>query len=103
MSPLKSPFSKDVYEHNAQVYKILANPKRLEILNVIRHREATVKSLATLLQIRMSNVSQHLSVLSHVGVVKAHRVGKNVFYQIIDPRIVEPCTLFKQLREKHVI
>jgi len=101
MPLLKSPFHKSVYEQNAQVYKLLANPKRLEILNTIKTHEATVKDIADALQVRMSNVSQHLAILLHLGIVHARRNGKNVFYRIVDPRIIAPCKILKDLREIH--
>ncbi len=99
MTAIKSPYPKEVYENNARVYKLLANAKRLEILNIIKGREASVKELAEALKIRMPNVSQHLAILSYLRLVKSRREGKSVFYKITDPRIVESCRIFKELRE----
>ncbi len=99
MTAIKSPYPKKVYENNARVYKLLANAKRLEILNIIKGREASVKELAEALKIRMPNVSQHLAILSYLRLVKSRREGKSVFYKITDPRIVESCRIFKELRE----
>lgn len=43
---MKSPFPKATYERNAETYKILANPKRLEILNILKkYGELTVEQL----------------------------------------------------------
>jgi len=95
---LKSPFSKEVYQKNAELYKVMANPKRLEILNLIADREATVNELSKTLGIRKSNTSQHLAYLRYVGLATTRRQGKNVFYKITDKRIVEPCKIFNELR-----
>lgn len=100
MAKLTSRFSKEVYERNAQVYKILANPKRLEILNAIVDKEATVTDLSKLLGTRKANTSQHLMVLRHLGLVKVRRAGKFVFYTIVNPGLVEPCRILKELHEK---
>ena len=96
--PLKSPFTKEVYKKNAELYKVMANPKRLEILNLIVDREATVNELSKMLGTRKSNTSQHLAYLRYVGLVTTRRQGKNVFYKITDARIVEPCKIFNELR-----
>ncbi len=100
MSKLKSPFSKETYEKNAQIYRLLANPKRLEILNIIKHHEANVTELSDMLKMRKANISQHLAVLRHVRVVNVRRDGQKVYYKIANARIIEPCRVFKELREK---
>lgn len=95
---LKSPYSKDVYAKNAELYKVMANAKRLEILNLVSNREASVNELSKVLGTRKSNTSQHLAYLRYVGLVTTRRQGKNVFYKITDPRIIEPCKIFNELR-----
>lgn len=95
---LKSPFSKEVYAKNAELYKVMANAKRLEILNLIAEKEATVNALSKALGTRKSNTSQHLAYLRFVGLVTTRRQGKNVFYKIVDKRVVEPCKIFNELR-----
>jgi DNA-binding transcriptional ArsR family regulator len=95
---IKSAFSKETYRKNAELYKVMANPKRLEILNSIVDREVTVNELSKLIGIRKSNTSQHLAYLRYVGLVTTRRQGKNVFYKITNPKIVEPCKIFNELR-----
>lgn len=99
MAILKSRFTREVYERNAEIYKILANAKRLEILNTIRDKEATVTELSKMLGTRKANTSQHLMVLRHLGLVKVRRTGKFIYYSIIDPGLVEPCRILKELHE----
>lgn len=100
MRNIKSPYPKEVYEKNAELYKVMANAKRLEILNTIKDKEVTVNELSRVLGTRKSNTSQHLAYLRLVGLVSTRRQGKNIFYKIVDPRIVEPCKIFKEIREK---
>lgn len=100
MAGIKSRFTKEVYERNAQIYKMLANPKRLEILNAIIDKEATVTELSKLLGVRKANTSQHLMVLRYLGLVTVRRHGKNAFYKIVNPGLVEPCKILKDLYEK---
>lgn len=100
MRNIKSPYPKEVYRKNAVMYKVMANAKRLEILNTIKDQEVTVNELSRVLGTRKSNTSQHLSYLRLLGLVTARRQGKNIFYKITDPRLVEPCRIFNELRKK---
>lgn len=95
----KLPWPKQVYEHNSQIYKILANAKRLEILNLIEDREVTVQELSDVLGIRKANTSQHLAILRAFKLVTVRRDGQRAYYKIADPDIVAPCKIFKHLWE----
>lgn len=94
---MKSPLPKSTYERNSNIYKLLANPKRLEILNLIKQRELSVEQIVKVLRLPKANVSQHLAVLRHTRVVTVRRNGLNVYYKITDPRIVEPCRILHNL------
>ena len=95
---IKSPFNKITYERNAAVYKILAHSIRLEILNILKFSERTVEELLKVIPITKANMSQHLALLRYAGIVKTRKNGLNVIYQIVDPRIVEPCSILRDLR-----
>ncbi|MEO8638151.1 MAG: metalloregulator ArsR/SmtB family transcription factor [Candidatus Taylorbacteria bacterium] len=97
---IKRPLPRIAYENNAEIYKILANSKRLEILNLLREQEMSVEDLIKTLGIAKANVSQHLALLRHAKLVTVRRDGLNGFYNIIDPRIVEPCRILHELSLK---
>lgn len=97
MSTLQSPFPKSVYDKNASIYKLLANPKRLEILNIIKNCEATVDQLSEIVGIKKANTSQHLAILRYVRVVKVRREGQKAYYSIANPKIVAPCAVLREL------
>ncbi|MEK7588315.1 MAG: metalloregulator ArsR/SmtB family transcription factor [Patescibacteria group bacterium] len=98
VAKIKKPLPRVAYEKNAEIYKILANSKRLEILNLLREQEMSVEELVKTLGITKANVSQHLALLRHARLVTVRRVGLNGFYKIVDPRIVEPCRILHKLR-----
>ncbi len=100
---LKSPLPKEAYQKNASIYKILANSKRLEILNLLKNGELGVEQILKVTKLSKANLSQHLALMRHNGLVKARRDGLNIFYTIVDPRIVEPCKILHQLRHKHMV
>ena len=97
---IKQPLPRRAYEKNAEIYKILANPNRLEILNLLREQEMPVEELVKILGIAKANVSQHLNLLRHAKLVTVRRTGLNGYYNIIDPRIVEPCRILHKLSIK---
>ena len=98
---IKRPLPRTAYQKNAEIYKILANSKRLEILNLLREQEMPVEELVKILGIPKANVSQHLALLRHAKLVTVRRNGLNGYYNIIDPRIVEPCRILHKLSLKH--
>lgn len=97
---IKKPLPRKAYEKNAEIYKILANSKRLEILNLLREQEMSVEDLVKTLEVPKANVSQHLALLRHAKLVVVRRSGLNAHYNIIDPRIVEPCRILHELSKK---
>jgi DNA-binding transcriptional ArsR family regulator len=100
---MKSPLPKAAYNQNASIYRILANPKRLEILNILKGGEASVEELLKITKLPKANISQHLALLRLNGLVQTRRSGQNIFYTIVDPRIVEPCKILHQLRTRHLV
>lgn len=100
---LKSPLPQEAYNKNANIYKILANSKRLEILNLLKGGELGVEQILKVTGLTKANLSQHLALMRHNGLVQTRRSGLNVFYKIIDPRIVAPCEILHELRHKQLV
>lgn len=71
----------------AEIYKAMANPKRVAIVELLMKGEVSVDEISKRLKIPKSNVSQHLSHLRHVGIIKPRRAGLSVFYEIAHPGI----------------
>ncbi len=94
---MKKVLPKEAFHRNAKVYKVLANEKRLEILNNIKHRELSVEQLLKITRLPKANLSQHLALLRHNRLVTTRRQGLNVYYTIIDPEIIEPCAILHNL------
>lgn len=67
----------------AEIYKALANPKRVAIIEMLAKGEMSVDEISKKLKVPKSNVSQHLSHLRHVGIVKPRRAGLSVFYEVV--------------------
>ena len=93
---------KSIYEMQAEVCKTLTNPKRIEILNTLQTEEKTVTELVNALGVSKANVSQHLAVMRHKGILATRRVGVNIYYRVANPKVIEACSLMKEvLFEQH--
>lgn len=90
------------HEQNAEIYKVLANPKRLGILNVLGKGELSVEELADRLKIRKTNISQHLARLRHSRLVRIRREGLRVYYRVTDPKILESTTILENFAKKYL-
>src|SRR3972149_11202520 len=93
---------KAVFEMQAETCKILTNPKRIEILNTLKTEEKTVTELVAALGASKANVSQHLAVMRHKGILISRREGVNIYYRVANPKVIDACTLMKEvLFEQH--
>ncbi len=87
----------------SEICKTLTNPKRIEILNALKNEERTVSELVATLGASKANVSQHLAVMRHKGILSTRRVGVNIYYRVTNPKVIEACTLMKEvLFEQHM-
>lgn len=93
---------KSIFEMQAEICKTLTNPKRIEILNTLRTEEKTVTELVAALGASKANVSQHLAVMRHKGILSTRRAGVNIYYRVSNPKVIEACSLMKEvLFEQH--
>ena len=88
---------KKIFQRNAEIYKLLANAIRLEILDILKDREASLEELSDLVGIRKPNTSQHLAILRYLRIVTVRREGKKAMYKITDKRINEPSKILQKL------
>jgi DNA-binding transcriptional ArsR family regulator len=70
---------------NVRLLKALAHPTRLQILRLIHEQQPCVKMMEKILGIAQPNISQHLSLLRHLDIVEAERIGNQVCYRIKNP------------------
>jgi len=88
---------KEIYELHADVCRVLAHAKRLEILNTLRDKEMSVGELKDLTGLAKANLSQHLAVLRHRKIVITRREGVNIYYRIANPKVIKACDLMREV------
>lgn len=76
------------FEERATVMKAMAHPSRLKMIDELSRGERCVCDLQELIGHDMSTVSKHLTVLKKAGIVEDERRGKNMYY-----RLKVPCIL----------
>ena len=86
------------------LFRALADPTRLRLLNLIADREICVCYLVEILRMSQPKVSRHLAYLRRAGMVASRREGKWMHYRLAMPkdeiaaRILQET--LKHLREK---
>jgi rhodanese-related sulfurtransferase/DNA-binding transcriptional ArsR family regulator len=75
--------AKDVlYEQFALTGKAVANPKRVELLELLAQGARTVEALARATGMGVTNTSAHLQVLRRAGLVETNKQGTHVRYRL---------------------
>lgn len=77
----------------AAYFRALAEPTRLQILNLLRAGERNVGDLAQLTGYTSANVSRHLAFLTQQGLVAREARGTSVYYRIADASVYALCDL----------
>jgi len=73
------------FRQASEVFKALSNPNRLLIVDALAKGERCVADLTARVGLDMSTVSNHLSVLRNVGILKDERRGTQIFYSLRKP------------------
>lgn len=83
--------SQHIFENIAEMVKVLAHPGRLEIIHLLRNHTLTVGQMTQMLAVRQAYVSQQLMLLKEAKLVISTRSGKEMYYELTDPRITVAC------------
>ena len=76
-----------LYEQFARVGKALANPARLELLDLLAQGERSVEELAGAAGMKVSNTSAQLRALAAAGLTASRRDGLRIYYRLADDEV----------------
>src|SRR5688572_22651194 len=76
-----------------EIFRVLGDPTRVRILDVLSRGERCVGDLAAQLGVTESAVSHQLRLLRSARIVRARRAGRMIFYSLDDTHVL---TLFEQ-------
>jgi DNA-binding transcriptional ArsR family regulator len=95
---LYSDAHRPLYEVKANLFKGLAHPARVRILELLSaSEEVAVTELLADTGMEASHLSQHLAVLRRHNLVVADRRGSLVFYRLAHPEVADLLTVSRRL------
>ena len=93
MKRKEPPLTDAMIELVARRFRMLGEPQRLRILQMLEQGEHTVGEIAESLNGNQPNISKHLQALYDAGLVGRRREGNSIYYFIADPVIFKLCDL----------
>ncbi|MFA7173094.1 MAG: metalloregulator ArsR/SmtB family transcription factor [Kiritimatiellia bacterium] len=76
------------YDAKANILKALAHPTRLWMVEKLAHGERCVCEFVDAVDFDFSTISRHLSVLKQAGIVMDDKRGKQVYYTLKVPCVL---------------
>ena len=85
----------------AAVGKVLGNPKRLELLDLMAQGPRSVEDLAAAADLGVTTCSAHLQVLREAGLVRPRREGKRVYYSLAGDDVAGLWDHLRRVAQEH--
>jgi DNA-binding transcriptional ArsR family regulator len=91
MTTMPHPLPPDLADVIARRFRVLGDPLRVRLLDLLRDDELSVNALAERLDAGQQNVSKHLTVLADAGMLTRRKDGTHVYYRIADEGVFALC------------
>ena len=85
------PLPEPLVDLIARRFRVLGEPTRIRLLDLLREHDATVTELHEALGASQQNVSKHLGVLLQAGIVRRTKQGTSARYAIADDGVFALC------------
>ncbi len=86
-SAKRTMLSRETITSLSEIFKVLSDPTRLNIVLALTHEELCVQDVTALLNVSESAVSHQLRILKTLRLVKQRRDGKMAYYSLDDEHI----------------
>lgn len=86
----------------AGIFKVLAHPTRIHIIEALREKERSVGAILQIVKVEPANLSQHLSVLRHSHLVVTRKEGNMVLYSLRDPLLADVLDAMRKYFQRHL-
>ena len=90
-------------EYKASIFQAMSHPTRIAILEVLRDRELSARTIQEKLGVEQANLSQHLAILRNRQIVSSRKDGNQVFYSIRNPMLVEVLDIMRQRNATKIV
>src|SRR6266498_4815322 len=91
-----------LFDALASVAQGLGSGRRAEIVDLLAQGERSVEEIASEISQSVANTSQHLRVLSRVGLVRSRREGTRIYYRLASERVVDLWAAVRDFAEHHL-
>jgi DNA-binding transcriptional ArsR family regulator/rhodanese-related sulfurtransferase len=91
-----------LFDHLARVGKALANPKRLQLIDVLAQSERTVESLAQATSLKLTTASAHLQTLRSSGLVLSRRDGSRIYYRLAADDVTRLYVMLRDVASRYL-
>ncbi len=86
-----------IFEMQCEICKALGHPLRIAIVDLLKDEEASAADLIAELSVSKANLSKHMALLTHGGIVESRKEGRQIFYRLTDPDIHQACTIMRSI------
>lgn len=86
-----------IFQMQCEICKALAHPLRMAIVDHLKGKEAAAADLIACLETSKANLSKHMSLLTHAGIVESRRDGRQILYRLTDPEIQQACAIMSSV------
>jgi DNA-binding transcriptional ArsR family regulator len=84
-----APLTDEMIEIVARQFRLLGEPIRLRLIQLLDSSERSVNELTVALQGNQPNISRHLTALYEGGLLRRRRDGNSIYYSIADPVVFQ--------------
>lgn len=95
-------FKNELYGQFARISRALANPHRLELVDLLAQGPRTVENLAREAGLSVANTSQHLQILRTAQLVSVRREGMYSYYSLANERVYSAWRALRDLGEQQL-
>ena len=88
---LPSPLPPELAEMIAARLRVIGDPTRIRILDMLREDELSVSEITERLGTSQQNASKHLGILLQAGILARRKSGNSSIYSIADRGVYELC------------
>lgn len=98
------PFTagRPITDAKADLFKALAHPARVRVLELLAEGEHTIGELAEQAGLELSHLSQQVTVLRRAGIVDSRRVRSTVICSLRDPQTAELLAVARRMISKNL-
>lgn len=86
-----------IYRLQAQICRVLGHPRRIQILDLLGDGERSNSDLLRTLGISKVNLSQHLALMRHIGLVESRQQGRETFHRLAILEVEEACRVIREV------